>query len=124
MTFEHSINATMLDASGNADSAQIDLNCSTVTTTGEQKYKGKVELKQDVTLTASSVTFEGELKDGTFDLKGKDANKTEVELKGSIADTKDGHITLTVASGYIDAKAYSLTFEGTAIAALMEWTLR
>lgn len=94
------------------------------------KYLGKkgetIIIEAHVLKEASSeaVTFEGELKDGTFDLKGKDANKTEVELKGSIADTKDGHITLTVASGYIDAKAYSLTFEGTAIAALMEWTLR
>lgn len=81
MTFDHSINATMLDASDNADSAQIELNCSTVTTTGEQKYKGKVELKQDVTLTTTSsgdITFSGTV-DGTHSLTITAKGKIEFE---------------------------------------------
>ena len=98
MTFNHSINATKLDASGNADSAQIDLNCSTVTTTGGvQKYKGKVELKQDVTLTASAVTFEGEL-DGAKTLTA--ANATKLTFKGKVGSATP-LTTLTSGTGTV-----------------------
>ena len=105
MTFDHSINATMLDASGNADSAQIDLNCSTVTTTGEQKYKGKVELKQDVTLTTTSsgdITFSGTV-DGAHSLtitaKGK------IEFEKEIGNTTPlTTLTATADDSYIVLK--------------------
>ncbi len=106
MTFDHSINATMLDASGNADSAQIDLNCSTVTTTGgEQKYKGKVELKKDVTLTTTSssdITFSGSV-DGahtlTITAKGK------IEFEKEIGSTTPlTTLTATADDSYIVLK--------------------
>lgn len=97
MTFNHPINATMLDASGNADSAQIDLNCSTVTTPGEQKYKGKVKLIQDVTLTATAVTFEGEL-DGAKTLTA--ANATKLTFKGNVGSATP-LTTLTSGTGTV-----------------------
>ena len=105
MTFEHSINATMLDASGNADSAQIDLNCNTVTTTGEQKYKGKVELKQDVTLTTTSsgdITFSGTV-DGTHSLTITAKGKIEFE-KEIGSPTPLTTLTATADDSYIVLK--------------------
>ena len=114
MTFDHSINATMLDASGNADSAQIDLNCSTVTTTGEQKYKGKVELKQDVTLTTTSsgdITFSGTV-DGTHSLTITAKGKIEFE-KEIDSPTPLTTLTATADDSYIVLKGTKYITSGT-----------
>ena len=106
ITFDHSINATMLDASDNADSAQINLNCSTVTTTGgEQKYKGKVELKQDVTLTTTSsgdITFSGTV-DGAHSLTITAKGKIEFE-KEIGSTTPLTMLTATADDSYIVLK--------------------
>lgn len=86
---------------------------------------GKVIIEANVSKDGQSdVRFSGEIKGNVFELKGEDANNANVELKGSIVDTKDGHITFTVESGYIDAKAYSLEFEGKNILSLMMWNIR
>ena len=55
MTFNNGISADSFDASVNA--GKIIFNNGTVTTTGEQKYAGALELGADVTFTASKVTF-------------------------------------------------------------------
>ena len=113
MTFEHSINATMLDASDNADSARIDLNCSTVTTTGEQKYKGKVELKQDVTLTTTSsgdITFSGTV-DGTHSLTITAKGKIEFE-KEIGSTTPLTMLTATADDSYIVLKGTTYKTSG------------
>ena len=55
MTFNNGISADSFDASVNA--GKIIFNNGTVTTTGEQKYAGALELGADVTFTASKITF-------------------------------------------------------------------
>ena len=106
MTFDHSISATKLDASDNVDSARIDLNCSTVTTTGGvQKYKGKVELKKDVTLTTTSsgdITFSGTV-DGAYSLTitAKDKIEFEKEIGSTTPLTT---LTATADDSYIVLK--------------------
>ena len=56
MTFHNGISADSFDASVNA--GKIIFNNGTVTTTGEQKYAGALELGADVTFTASKITFD------------------------------------------------------------------
>lgn len=105
LTFNHPINATKLDASDNTDNAQINLNCGTVTTSGEQKYKGKVELKQDVTLTTTSsgdITFSGTV-DGTHSLTITAKGKIEFE-KGIGSTTPLTTLTATADDSYIVLK--------------------
>ena len=94
MTFNHPINATMLDASGNADSAQIDLNCSTVTTPGSQHYKGAVKITVDTTLTTT--TSSGDI---TFDnaINGDTANTRTLTVTAKGMQTYTGSVGDSIA---------------------------
>ena len=85
---------------------------------------GKMIIEMSVSKDGQSdVRFAGEMKGNVFDLKGRDSNNATVTLKGSIAYTKDGYITFTVDSGYIEARAYSLKFTDKSIITLLRFEL-
>ncbi|MGP1458325.1 MAG: FlgD immunoglobulin-like domain containing protein [Treponema sp.] len=85
LTFRNAITATSFDASQNAAVATIELDVSTVTTTGgEQKYNGKVMLKKNLALTASKATFMGEL-DGNHSLTAE--NSAALTFSGKVGNS-------------------------------------
>ena len=82
VTFNNGISADSFDASVNA--GKIIFNNGTVTTTGEQKYTGALELGADVTFTASKITFSATV-DGSKALTI--AGSAPTEFNGVVGNT-------------------------------------
>ena len=106
MTFNNGISADSFDASVNA--GKIIFNNGTVTTTGEQKYAGALELGADVTFTASKVTFSATV-DGSKALMIADSALTE--FNGVVGNTAP-LTTLTTGTGLTTINAASINTSG------------
>ena len=106
MTFNNGISAESFDASVNA--GKIIFNNGTVTTTGEQKYAGALELGADVTFTASKVTFSATV-DGSNALRIADSAPTE--FNGVVGGTTP-LTALTTGTGLTKINAASIKTSG------------
>ena len=107
MTFNNGISADSFDASVNA--GKIIFNNGTVTTTGEQKYAGALELGADVTFTASKITFSATV-DGSKALTI--AGSAPTEFNGVVGNTAP-LTTLTTGMGLTKINAASIKTSGT-----------
>ncbi|MGP1531696.1 MAG: FlgD immunoglobulin-like domain containing protein [Treponema sp.] len=107
MTFNNGISADSFDASVNA--GKIIFNNGTVTTTGEQKYAGALELGADVTFTASKITFSATV-DGSKALTI--AGSAPTEFNGVVGGTTELS-SLTTGTGLTTIKAASINTSGT-----------
>ena len=106
MTFNNGISADSFDASVNA--GKIIFNNGTVTTTGEQKYAGALELGADVTFTASKITFSATV-DGSKALTI--AGSAPTEFNGVVGNTAP-LTTLTTGTGLTTINAASIKTSG------------
>ena len=106
MTFNNGISADSFDASVNA--GKIIFNNGTVTTTGEQKYAGVLELGADVTFTASKVTFSATV-DGSKALTI--AGSAPTEFNGVVGNTAP-LTSLTTGTGLTTINAASIKTSG------------
>ena len=106
MTFNNGISANSFDASENT--GKIIFNNGTVTTTGEQKYAGALELAKNVTFTASKVTFSATV-DGSKALRIADSVLTE--FNGVVGNTAP-LTTLTTGTGLTTINAASIKTSG------------
>ena len=106
MTFNNGISADSFDASVNA--GKIIFNNGTVTTTGEQKYAGALELGADVTFTASKITFSATV-DGSKALTI--AGSAPTEFNGVVGNTAP-LTTLTTGTGLTTINADSIKTSG------------
>ena len=106
MTFNNGISADSFDASVNA--GKIIFNNGTVTTTGEQKYAGALELGADVTFTASKITFSATV-DGSKALTI--AGSAPTEFNGVVGNTAP-LTSLTTGTGLTTINAASIKTSG------------
>ena len=106
MTFNNGISADSFDASVNA--GKIIFNNGTVTTTGEQKYAGALELDEDVTFTASKITFSATV-DGSKALTI--AGSAPTEFNGVVGNTAP-LTSLTTGTGLTTINAASIKTSG------------
>ena len=106
MTFNNGISADSFDASVNA--GKIIFNNGTVTTTGEQKYAGALELGADVTFTASKITFSATV-DGSKALTI--AGSAPTEFNGVVGNTAP-LTTLTTGTGRTTINTTSIKTSG------------
>ncbi|MGP1369062.1 MAG: FlgD immunoglobulin-like domain containing protein [Treponema sp.] len=106
MTFNNGISADSFDASVNA--GKIIFNNGTVTTTGEQKYAGALELGTNVTFTASKITFSATV-DGSKALTI--AGSAPTEFNGVVGNTAP-LTSLTTGTGLTTINAASIKTSG------------
>ena len=106
MTFNNGISADSFDASVNA--GKIIFNNGTVTTTGEQKYAGALELGADVTFTASKITFSATV-DGSKALTI--AGSAPTEFNGVVGNTAP-LTSLTTGTGLTTINTTSIKTSG------------
>ncbi len=106
VTFNNGISADSFDASVNA--GKIIFNNGTVTTTGEQKYAGALELGADVTFTASKITFSATV-DGSKALTI--AGSAPTEFNGVVGNTAP-LTSLTTGTGLTTINAASIKTSG------------
>ena len=110
MTFNNGISADSFDASVNG--GKIIFNNGTVTTTGEQKYAGALELGTDVTFTASNtaskITFDATV-DGSKALTI--AGSAPTEFKGIVGENAP-LTSLTTGTGLTTINAASIKTSG------------
>ncbi|MFC2330313.1 MAG: FlgD immunoglobulin-like domain containing protein [Treponema sp.] len=106
VTFNNGISADSFDASVNA--GKIIFNNGTVTTTGEQKYAGALELGADVTFTASKITFSATV-NGSKALTI--AGSAPTEFNGVVGNTAP-LTSLTTGTGLTTINAASIKTSG------------
>ena len=110
MTFNNGISAESFDASNNAGKIIFNNGTvnGTVTTTGEQKYAGALELAKNVKFTASKVTFSATV-DGSRALTIADSALTE--FNGVVGNTAP-LTSLTTGTGLTTINAASIKTSG------------